>query len=324
MEVFYAIQPSPGKGLGVFATKPIKYGTRILCEKPLIAIRDTCYTQDNVEKAYRNLDLDAQRAFLNLASAHTIDPAAWPAGYFPEPLCAVAATSRSVYSIYQTNCVDISTDHGIGSAVFEVMSRINHSCLPNCFFSWNKKLQKETVHAIRDIGEGEELFVAYCNLIKAKDERADKLRAYGFDCGCQACLDEDSEDEDGNPQETSDDRRYRLEQLADDLDYYRRLPEVAVHAKQMNPITHAQEQIQLLEKEGIADLNLSSAYRSLAKLYVQSGKYKAALEPARTALRMSMNVLGPDHDSIGGAVTLLKDVKNIVEAEEGVNQALGG
>ena len=50
-----------------------------------------------------------------------------------------------------TNAIEM----GKGAAVYEITSRFNHSCVPNAFFTWNGRIQKETVHAIKDIAEGE-------------------------------------------------------------------------------------------------------------------------------------------------------------------------
>ena len=186
----YERRDSPGKGHGLFATKPIERGTCVIAEAPLLRLGPMYYSEPDVENAFEQLPLASQRSFLSLASCHNSSPCTWFDGTFSEPQSAAAANGRSVYTIYQTNCVDISGHNGPDSAIFETISRINHSCLPNCFFAWNSNLQKETVYAIRDIVEGEELFVAYCDLVQGKAERKADLIGYGFTCDCMACQEE--------------------------------------------------------------------------------------------------------------------------------------
>ena len=38
------------------------------------------------------------------------------------------------------------------SGIFPVMSRINHSCIPNCNFVFNEDTGEQVVIAVRDIG----------------------------------------------------------------------------------------------------------------------------------------------------------------------------
>ena len=188
-DVLYALRESPGKGKGLFATKPIKCGTRILAEAPLLHVNQVYYSKGDVEISFEKLSASSQIAFLDLSSCHRSDPRVWLDGTSFDPCSAAAANERSLFTIYQTNCVDISGHHYQGSAIFLAMSRINHSCVPNCCFVWNRTLQQETVHAVRDIDEGAELSVAYCNVARGKKEREEDLIGYGFVCSCQACRD---------------------------------------------------------------------------------------------------------------------------------------
>ena len=63
---------------------------------------------------------------------------------------------------------------GEGGGIFPVASRINHSCVPNVYHSWNENLQTLTVHAIREITAGEELFTTYIPLCLSRATRNDE------------------------------------------------------------------------------------------------------------------------------------------------------
>ena len=191
-EICYALRDSKGKGKGLFAIGSIECGTRITAEPPLLRLGGTNPSQFDVERAFNQLSAPNQESFLQLASCHNSDPRAWADGTSPEPHCAAASLERSIYTIYQTNCVDISDSNGPEAAVFKTASRINHSCVPNCCHTWNPLSKMQTIHAIRDIDDGEELSLAYCSLLRGKAERRESLMDYGFICYCEACQDEDT------------------------------------------------------------------------------------------------------------------------------------
>ena len=71
------------------------------------------------------------------------------------------------------------------SAVFEVISMINHSCKPNVawFTKEEDKMQKE-VRVCRKIKEGEEIVASYVNLgqLPLRQQRQELLRPWAFEC----------------------------------------------------------------------------------------------------------------------------------------------
>ena len=71
------------------------------------------------------------------------------------------------------------------SAVFEVISMINHSCKPNVawFTKEEDKMQKE-VRVCRKIIEGEEIVASYVNLgeLPLRQQRQELLRPWAFEC----------------------------------------------------------------------------------------------------------------------------------------------
>ena len=83
----------------------------------------------------------------------------------------------------------------VGQALFPLLCVVNHACEPNVatrFSSW-KGPATVRVEAIRDVREGEELFVSYVDETAPYDERRDALRAYGFACACAKCAREGGE-----------------------------------------------------------------------------------------------------------------------------------
>jgi len=84
--------------------------------------------------------------------------------------------------------------YDVGEVLFDVVSRINHSCTPNLEFDLNWAEQYETVvirvSAIREIEAGEEVCISYLpvRLKLAVHERLHQLRTHWlFDCDCALC-----------------------------------------------------------------------------------------------------------------------------------------
>ncbi|KAI1648671.1 uncharacterized protein F4817DRAFT_333716 [Daldinia loculata] len=94
--------------------------------------------------------------------------------------------------IYLVNNVQLGPDGKYGSGVFPLYTRINHSCVPNAYNSWNPTLERLTIHAIHDIKAGEQIFVDYIgNTCRTRKQRGLSLyTAWGITCNCAACTDD--------------------------------------------------------------------------------------------------------------------------------------
>lgn len=143
--------------------------------------------------------------YFTLHSSHGQPASSWPSAVhssvpdkerqrIEEQHAARTGPSPTLTSIFQTNCMGMGT----GAAIFPNAARFNHACNPNACFSWNAKIGKETIHAMRDIEEGEEITLSYCGVDQGKRLRAWELKHYGFVCDCEACGDvEDVSSESG-------------------------------------------------------------------------------------------------------------------------------
>jgi hypothetical protein len=76
---------------------------------------------------------------------------------------------------------------GHGAGIFPNAARFNHHCNPNACFTYNSAIDRETIHAMRDIKEGEEITISYCDMIHDTPLRTWELKHYGFTCSCPAC-----------------------------------------------------------------------------------------------------------------------------------------
>lgn len=80
--------------------------------------------------------------------------------------------------------------HDYGLGVFYPNCYINHSCNPNCVSIFINSSQY--IKAIREISPGEEVTIAYCDIMQPKSERRAFLYSlFNFECHCARCESED-------------------------------------------------------------------------------------------------------------------------------------
>jgi hypothetical protein len=165
----YVLQPIPGKGKGLIATRAIRPGELILSEPPLFttaSLTNPETFEKDLGAIVKSLSKDGQRAFLSL---HNNTPGANPFS-----------------NIVRSNGYPLGPNSDVG-AIFPLVARLNHSCRPNAQHAWNEARGIEVVHAVRDIQEGEELTLSYLAGGPSKERQGSLKEYFGFDCACEAC-----------------------------------------------------------------------------------------------------------------------------------------
>lgn len=71
---------------------------------------------------------------------------------------------------------------------FEFSSHLN-SCAPNASVNFDVASFSSLLRVLRDVKEGEEIFVSYGNISRSTAERREKHAPYGFVCKCARCID---------------------------------------------------------------------------------------------------------------------------------------
>jgi hypothetical protein len=151
------------------ATRQFVAGDKILEETPIIKGRTSEFKSLQwVKLAVANLLPTNREFFYQLQNS------------FPE---------KEEVGIMETNCYGLGCDNAL-SGVFEVFSRINHSCIPNAERWWDLEREVETLYAINDIKENEEITVAYSGDVyyRPLSDRQDLIsRGWRFHCLCRCC-----------------------------------------------------------------------------------------------------------------------------------------
>lgn len=135
----YELRALPNKGIGVIATSAIPAGTLLLVSAPLVILRSNTGTKhtnrasaDAITAAVAALDPMLAAAYNALASAPT-------------------AASHEL-GVWKSNnfCLD---DEGTLNAVFDLPSRLNHSCVggENARWEWDEVQEVIRFYADKDI-----------------------------------------------------------------------------------------------------------------------------------------------------------------------------
>jgi hypothetical protein len=188
----------------MLSTRNLKMGDLILSERPLFvtcraaaipvhAAPDTPLEQviqaslaqweTYLQCALRRMPPENQAAFMALANSHTEDGSG--------PLLGVVRTNGFGITLVKGNGNEEGETY---SAIYDHLSRVNHSCRPNAAHSFNIASFSGQLRAVRDIKKGEEIFVDYCLIEVPTAQRQKLLEPYGFRCACASCINPDRSD----------------------------------------------------------------------------------------------------------------------------------
>ncbi|KAI1344374.1 SET domain-containing protein [Xylariaceae sp. FL0016] len=274
------------KGFGIFASRRIPRGSRILAERALISINDT---KNNILAAVAELRPADQKTLLGLSLNETrrsspmnLLSAAWQC--FPSHMREIPR-SRDILNIFYNNNFALTDGPGT-RAVFPSVARINHSCVPNSQGNFNANLGSFTVHATRDIALGEEVTISYLrHELGLRAARQGSLHeGYGFHCACELCSGSVQRRRDSNDRRR--DTGARLKTFAE-----------ARHPSGDNKTLRLQLELTRLvidvhEQEGLAG-------RELASLYTAAAGMAARLDDLRLANTLGARGLKLEKDAVG-------------------------
>ncbi|KAK3626256.1 hypothetical protein LTR56_019927 [Elasticomyces elasticus] len=298
----YEVREIAGKGLGLFATSPIPRGTCIISEKPLLRISENalhlawgpyCRLSNADKKAFDALHFYSP-PHLHLEDAsrmQLIDPT--DSSMDTEDVDELVADQIRVMGTFACN----NFQCGTGLAVFATTSRLNHSCVPNVHHSFNPTIGQQTVYAVRDIAEGEELCTTYLGgqgVYYVRAQRIEILRgSYGFTCLCAACADVTG---------GSDGRREVMGGIAYGLQCFQYGGPAGVEVQQIpyvprNPaeaLKQAEDLVCMLVGEGVLSIELCKAYRMASMVALNMREYERAWEYACHEADVERTCLGSE------------------------------
>ncbi|EJD45640.1 SET domain-containing protein [Auricularia subglabra TFB-10046 SS5] len=173
----FHIADVPGRGKGLVASRLIAKGECIVREPPLLVTPQGLST-GLVASFHQTLD-----QCMHYRTRIALDALDNCHGHVP-------GVSPRI-GILRTNgvAIDFPTAKAQLGGVFELISRLNHSCEPNVMLRWSYKDMQGSVWAMKAIQPGDELVFDYTNNSRAskKTRRAELLKKYKFFCTCTKC-----------------------------------------------------------------------------------------------------------------------------------------
>jgi hypothetical protein len=240
----YSLTEVPGKGKGLVAATDIPRGTRILEEPPIITIpdgpRDDDWLKAHISQQVASLNEQERQSLLSM---HNIYP--------------YSNIAEQCLGIIRTNALPVEAD-GIGGGLFLEACRINHACDNNAQKNWNQRIERHTVHALRDIAEGEEITISYLDPGSSREVRQKRLQhKFGFLCSCLLCSLPDEQSK------QSDKRLARIDQLCDLIGR-----DGMALKFSLRTLRYADECVRLYNEQGPGDSRLARTYMYAAQVTI--------------------------------------------------------
>lgn len=281
----YAVRDVPGKGKGLVAIERISKGTRILSEEPIITVPHdrpgSKPLQTIVFQQVKALSESQRHTFLSMRNIH-----------------AYRNTAEQYLGIVRTNALPIGTN-GIDGGIFLEACRINHACDNNAQKNWNENIERHTVHALRDIEQGEEITICYLAILKNRKARQEAFQAkFGCACSCRLCSlpPEQSQETDKRLDEI-----HRLENLIGGGGIF------GILSTPLRILRYVDQQVQLYNEQGPGDAGLPRAFFDAAQIAIANGDLARGRIFIEKAVLGWRTALGGDSIEVAKYGALAKD-----------------
>ncbi|GAB7352308.1 hypothetical protein MBLNU459_g2760t1 [Dothideomycetes sp. NU459] len=241
-------------------------------------------TTESIDEA--NIVLDTPKLHVNNTETHS-----------PQPGLTRAETkdtdSSRVIRVFRTNAFGLETAPSTSTTggICLIGARLNHSCLPNVFCTFNSSRNLHTVHAVRDIAAGEELSTSYiAGSFMLRAERLDKLAQWGFRCACPACGHNEDEE-----------RRLKIKELEAQASEAR-ASFAELSLEQIGQVASTLEELaRLMVEEGLLNPELANIYQGAAVCNAIAGNMIKALEWRCKFMETMLRCYGSDNPATMGS-----------------------
>lgn len=200
------VKASEGKGRGVFATRAVKLGELLLCEKAFGYIFEKRGDAEPPANFGNDLDMKVRMALLqrDVEKKMHYNPSLAPAFMSLHPSSEDVEGPYRIAQILGHNSFSApvsnmdeqqklrnhsldDSDPCVASGIWVQAAYFNHSCMNDAYPAFIGDLI--VVRATSDIEQGEEITISY--LPTYGEQTKDTFRSWGFECGCTLCQDLD-------------------------------------------------------------------------------------------------------------------------------------
>ncbi|EXJ65097.1 hypothetical protein A1O7_01437 [Cladophialophora yegresii CBS 114405] len=268
----------PGKGMGMFASRPLHRGDLITAYTPCLVthIGDLRFTDDRermLRLAINQLPPATTDAYLALAKV------------YDEP--EVVAQD-----ILKANGFEMKLGDLMHPAVFPEASRYNHACAPNAQYFLSASMLTHYVHAVRPIAKDEEITISYAPPLRLRADRQNHMQSiFQFTCTCERCS------SGSHTARESDKATQDIVNLQWELDRSQRGDRDAPGPGGVS-VKKAEQLVALYKAEGL-DGFLDTAYGYAALAYNTVGGTRGAMKYARLAAEATRLRYPVDEEGVG-------------------------
>ncbi|KAI0073770.1 SET domain-containing protein [Panus rudis PR-1116 ss-1] len=271
-EESFTLSDIPNKGKGLVAARPIQRGELLFAEAPLLSLPPSP-PNSTIMAALSRCTREEQCQYFALSNAFKGRVL---------PARGIFDTNSILYHVGdRTEGGDVVREV---AGIFLLASFFNSSCSPNVSRYWDQTQGMMHFRTLRDIEEGEELCINYCEILATREERKNEImRDKGFECRCSAC-----EVEEEDKVRESDDRRVTIAALYDEVGECANEPMLAIRK--------VKRALRLLKEEGIVTYVTSFCYDAF-QFCVMVSDFSTAKQWIRQAYEVSLCTTGPDSDA---------------------------
>ena len=171
-EAAHKVVEIAGKGRGLVASRTLEVGELVVSERQFLKLSSG---SEYDIFSFCHLDTEVQEKLMSLSCP-------------PRFKDSEATPAEILQMKFLTNCISVNPDNEkpADSAVFETISLINHSCVPNvAWFTEEEDVARKEVRVCKRIEEGEEILASYIDLsqLPLRQERRDMLMpTWNFVC----------------------------------------------------------------------------------------------------------------------------------------------
>jgi hypothetical protein len=294
----YHLSKRGGKGMSLIASEPLSRLTPILTTQPVLIMHPSpsLTTEDRehfLKIALSQLSPSTQASYYDLSKMYNLP-------------------SVAAQDVVRSNAFELPLPHPsppyqhMHLAVFLEASRINHDCAPNAMYFIDADTLMHHVSATRDIAAGEEVSVAYLNVLQEREARGRMgQQGWGFECQCPRCEREREEGDDIEEINVMEQklkkiarklwRRYRRAQQQvvedDDVEMGQDIPSPTKTESLIN------DYLDYFRSHGLEGF-MEQAYRLVAVIKFLSSDDKLAVSNANAAAELMEMRYGPKHADV--------------------------
>ncbi|KAK0669232.1 hypothetical protein QBC41DRAFT_392026 [Cercophora samala] len=299
----FRVEKLPNKGYGVVATEPIRKGTVLMAQLPvMLQLLESAEQNDKwetrdvlrlLQRAGNQLPKEQQREVMGLAAqgkGYVVDDIMKTNTFDVTVGVLEGSTGQMGWGSHSGLYPEIAVSFLLVT-VSLTLERRWMADLDSCFTRFSPSTLIMEIVAYKDISPGEELSISYAPLNILSTDRSELLKWWGFTCTCALC-------QNRTAIKKSDKQRNRIQALLEEFDTPSKLTE--------GKIAEIEE---LVREEGMEG-QMGDLYNIIGNVYAQRGEIKKAKEYGKKGVVWLKRYAGADSERTEMAKGFMKRLED--------------